>query len=104
MAAYSEDRAEFALILHPPQHLVISLLDAAEVAAEPILVELLARRLVPESASVRTNFVAEQNLTVMPSELELEIHQYDAPLVEEFCQHLVDLQRHRVDLLQLLPR
>src|SRR5208282_4975290 len=100
-AAYSDHRRELALILHAPQHLVISLLHAAEVAAETILVELLPRRLVPETAGVGTNFVAEQNLSVMASELELEIHQDHAALIEEFAEDGVDLQRHRIDLLEL---
>src|ERR1700722_15796058 len=56
--------------LNPPQHLVISLLATAKVAAETIFVELLPRRLVPESACVGTDLVAEQNLAVIPPELE----------------------------------
>src|SRR5271170_1083184 len=54
---------------HAPQHLVICLFDAAEVATEAILIELLARRLVPEAAGVGTNLIAEDNLAVMAPEL-----------------------------------
>src|ERR1700746_2407188 len=87
-----------ALIFDSAQHLLVSLLDAAQIAPEPILVELLPRRLVPETAGVGADFVAEQDLAMMPSELELEIHQDDAALVEEFREHLVDLERFRIDL------
>src|SRR5215469_5274537 len=83
--------------LHPAQHLVVSLLDSAEVAAETILVEFLARRLVPEAAGVGADFVAEQDLAMMPPEFELEVDQDHAALVEELAQQFVDLQRHRVD-------
>src|SRR5262249_4303454 len=38
--------------LHPAQHLVVSLLHPTEVAAKAILVQLLARLLVPEAAGV----------------------------------------------------
>src|SRR5580704_17771387 len=47
--------------LNPPQHLVIGLFDAAQFAPKTILVELQARRLVPETTSVGTDFIAEQN-------------------------------------------
>src|SRR5271156_448240 len=93
-------RGRRPLVFHPAEHLVIGLLDAAEVAAEAILVELLTRSLVPETAGVGTDFVAENNLAVMASELELEIDEDHAALVEESLQYRIHLQRHLVDLLE----
>src|SRR5260370_1445651 len=62
----------------------------------------LLRRFVPEAAGIGTDFVAEQNLAVMPSELEFEIDQDNAALVQEFAQDSVDLQRHRVDFFEFI--
>src|SRR5277367_5571850 len=86
---------------HAPQHLVICLFDAAEVATEAILIELLARRLVPEAAGVGTNLITEDNLAVMAAELEFEIDEDHAALVQEFGEDTIDLEGHRVDLLEL---
>ena len=72
------DQRQRGLVLHPPQHLLVSFLDVAKVATKAILVELLARGLVPEAAGIGTDFVAEQNLAVMTSEFEFEIDQQDA--------------------------
>src|SRR5208283_5125699 len=88
-------------VLHPAKHLVIGLLHAAQVVAEAILVEFLSCGFVPEAAGVGADFVTEQNLAVMASELELEIDQHHAALVQEFAQYAINLQRHRIDLLEL---
>src|SRR5215472_13961203 len=76
--------------LHPAQHLVVRPLHPTQVAAKPIFVQLLARLLVPEAAGIRTDLVAEQDLTVVATELELEIDQQDAALVEEALEDFID--------------
>src|SRR5262249_8191934 len=77
--------------LHPAQHLVVSLFHATQVAAKPIFVELLARLLVPEAAGVGTDLVAQQDLALVATELQLEIDQQDAALIEEALEDFVDL-------------
>src|SRR5215469_13471386 len=79
--------------LHPAQHLVVSLLHATQVAAKTILVQLLARLLVPEAAGVGTDLVAQQDLALVATELELEIDQQDAALIEEAFEDFIDLKR-----------
>src|SRR5262249_3777042 len=88
-------------IRNPAQHLVISALDIAQVAPEAVLVEFFECGLVPEAAGVGADFVAEQNLAMMASEFELEIHQDHAALVEKAAQNIVDLERHSMDSVKL---
>src|SRR5581483_3988193 len=83
--------------LDPAQHFLIRAFHVPEVAPEAILVELGAGRLVPEAAGVGTDFIAQQNFALMATELELEINQNYAALVEKPPQHLVDLERELVD-------
>src|SRR5439155_16432270 len=64
-----------------PCRLLIGVFDAAEVAPEAVLVELLARPLVPEAAGVGADLVGEQDLAVVAAELELHVDQHDAALV-----------------------
>src|SRR5256712_3872596 len=87
-----------------PRRLVIGVLDAAEVAPEAILVELLARPLVPETAGVGADLVGEQDLAVVAAELELHVDQHDAALVEVLAQERVHVQRRLVDGRKLLRR
>src|SRR5579871_4433936 len=91
-------------IRHPAQHLLVRALDVAQVAPEAVLVELFERGLVPEAAGIGTDFVAQQDLAVMTSEFELEIHQDHAALIEEPAQDVVNLERHRMDCVELALR
>src|SRR5262249_7453324 len=81
--------------------LLIRILDAAEVPAEAILIELLSAGLVPEAAGVGADLVRDQDLAVMATELELHVDQHDPPLIEELAHEGVDLERALVDLGQL---
>src|SRR5437667_3334808 len=87
-----------------PCRLLIGILDAAEVAPEAILVELLARPLVPEAAGVGADLVGEQDLAVMAAELELHVDQHDVALVEVLAQDGVHAQRRLVDGGELVRR
>src|SRR5437660_858302 len=81
--------------------LLVCLLDAAEVASETILVELLSRAAVPEPAGIGADLVAENDRAVMAAELELHVDEDDAALGDERPQDCVYLQReldHAIDL------
>src|SRR6185295_10908139 len=86
----------------PPRDLLIRLLDAPEVAPKAILVELLARRAVPEPTGVGTDLVAENDLTALgTAELELHVDEHDSARLQERDEHRVHLEReldHAVDL------
>src|SRR5262249_1926126 len=82
---------------YPRHHLPIRSFDVTQITPEPILVELLACSLVPESAGVRADLVAEQDLSLVPTEFELRINQQNAAPVEKATQHLVHLQDHLPD-------
>src|SRR5262249_27281016 len=84
--------------------LLIRVLDAAEVAAEAILVELLPAGLVPEATGVGTYLVRDQDLAVMAPELEFHVDQDDPAGIEELAHERVDLQCAFVDLGQLRGR
>src|SRR5207244_3478465 len=87
-----------------PCRLLIGVFDAAEVAPEAVLVELLARPLVPEAAGVGADLVGEQDLAVVAAELELHVDQHDGALVEVLAQERVDAQRRPVDGREVLRR
>src|SRR5688572_25479391 len=66
-----------------PGHLLVGLQDAAEVAAEAVLVELVAALHVPQAAAVGADLVGEHDahlLVVVPqaAELDLEVDEADA--------------------------
>src|SRR2546422_1985224 len=87
-----------------PCRLLIGVFDAAEVAPEAVLVELLARPLVPEAAGVGADLVGEQDLAVMAAELELHVDQHDVALVEVLAQERIHAQRRLVDGGELVRR
>src|SRR4051794_651350 len=66
---------------------------AAEVAAEAVLVELLARAHVPEAAAVGADLVGQDDAREIilpePAELELEIDQADADRGEQAAEEIV---------------
>ena len=83
---------------------MVGVLDAAEVAPEAVLVELLARALVPEAAGVGADLVGQQDAAVVPPELELHVDEHDVALVEILAQERVHAERRLVDDGQLLRR
>ena len=63
--------------------LLVSVLNAAHISAETILVELLVGCGIPEAAGVRRDLVSKNDLTVVAAELDLEVDEVDVELLEE---------------------
>src|SRR5580704_11636417 len=82
--------------------------QAAEVAAEAVLVELLVRLDVPQPARVRGNLVgdddAHQVVFPQPAGFHLEIDQADADAEEQAGEEIVDADGERHDVVDLLRR
>src|SRR5215210_2469618 len=94
-----------ACSLHPAQHLRVGLLHPAEVPPEAVLVKPLACLLVPEAAGVRGDLIGEHQPAVPgPAYLYLEVHERDAPLVEEGRQDGVDPEAELLAELEVLVR
>ena len=72
------------LFPHQPFHnLVVGILHAAKIPAEPVLVQFFAGLAVPEPAGVRRNLVREDDRPVAGSaELELEVDQLDPKVLD----------------------
>src|SRR3712207_1406984 len=87
-------------------HLLVALLDVAEVAAEAVLVHLLAGLGVPQAAVVGGDLVGEDDphLLVLPqaAELQLEVHELDADAEEEAAQEVVYAERERHHVVEVL--
>src|SRR5262249_32622080 len=91
LSAFDQDRAVGPLVLahdaEPLGDLRIGLEQAAEVAAEAILVELLARLDVPQPARVRGNLVGDDDahhvVFPQPTAFHLEVYQADGDAEEE---------------------
>src|SRR6187431_3206798 len=90
--------------LNAPIDLLVRVLDAAQVLAETILIELLPRLRVPQPARVRRDLVAEIELAAVASELELEVDEEQTLPHEERAQHLVDPERHPLEPGHFLRR
>src|SRR3954471_2345974 len=73
---------------------LVAFLDLAEVAAEAVLVHLLAGLAVPEPAIVRADLVGQDDahllVLVQPAEFDLEVDQRDADAEEEPGEEVVD--------------
>src|SRR5215469_4972132 len=82
--------------------------ETAEVTAEAILVELLVRLDVPQPAGIRGNLVgnddAHQVVLPQPAGLHLEIDEADADAEEKPGEEVVDPDRERHDVVDLLRR
>jgi hypothetical protein len=88
-------------MLHPPEHFVVGFLDPAQIAAETVLIQLLACLFVPKPTGVGADLIAEQNLAFVAAEFELEIDQYHSSFVEKLAKDLVHEKRERLDRSQL---
>ena len=77
----------------PARHLLIGLDQAAHVAAEPVLVELVAGFDVPQPAVVRRDLVghhgAHHLALIQPAEFELEVDELDADAEKETRQEVI---------------
>src|SRR5262249_49660654 len=90
----------------PPGDLGIGLQQSAEIAAEAILVELLARLDVPQPAGIRGDLVRHHNppqiVVPQPAGLHLEVDETDADAEEEAGEEVVDADGERHDVVDLL--
>src|SRR5262245_9692350 len=86
----------------------VGLEQAAEVAAEAVLVELLVRLDVPEPAGVGRNLIRHHDPHQLdlpqPPGLHLEVDETDADAEEHARQKVVDADRERHDVVDLLRR
>src|SRR5580704_19231944 len=86
----------------------ISFEQAAEIAAEAVLVELLVGLDVPQPAGIRGNLVGDddphQIVFPQPAGFHLEIDQTDADAEEQAGQEVVDADSERHDVVDLLRR
>src|SRR3990170_8033879 len=89
------------LFHHLSQDFLVGLFDLAQVSPEPVLVHLLARRLVPEPAPVRGYLVPEEHLSFVLAELKLEVNEYYTSNAEKFRKDSVDLERRFLHLCEL---
>src|ERR1700674_916005 len=89
-------------------HFGVGLEQAAEVATEAILVELLVRLDVPEPAGIRRDLVGDDDahhlVFPQPAAFHLEIDQPYADPEEEAGQEIVDPDGERHDVVDLLGR
>src|SRR5262249_41332568 len=92
----------------PPRHLLVGLNQAPHVAAEAVLVELVLRFDVPQPRAIWRNFVGENHahrlVLPQPAELAFEIHELDSDAEKESRQEVVDPERERHDVVDLLRR
>ena len=93
-------------LIEPAGHFLVGFFLAAHVAAEAVLVELLAARHVPQPAAVGADLIGQDHAAVVAvpdaPELELEVDQADADRGEHPAHEVVDADRHRGDVLHLL--
>src|SRR5882724_6734874 len=89
-----------------PRHVGIGFEQAAEVAAEAVLVELVVRLDVPQPARIRGNLVGHhdphQIVFPEPAAFHLEINQANADAEEQAAQEVVDADSQRHDVVDLL--
>src|SRR5262245_61574761 len=90
----------------PPGDLGIGLQQPAEIAAEAVLVELLARLDVPQPAGIGGDLVRHhdphQVVLPQPAGLHLEVDETDADAEEEAGEKVVDADGERHDVVDLL--
>src|SRR6185437_600968 len=92
----------------PPRDLLIGLDQASHVAAEAVLVELVLRLDVPQPRAVRRNLVGEHDahrvVLPQPAELAFEVDELDADAEEKAREEVIDAERERHDVVDLLWR
>src|SRR5712692_378094 len=89
----------------PARHLLIALLDPAEILAEAVLVQLLVGARVPQPAIIRADLVGDHDahlvVAIEPAEFQLEIDQPDIDPEKQPGQEIVDPQRDLHDLVEI---
>src|SRR5690606_18116754 len=92
----------------PAGNLLVGLEQAAHVAAEAVLVELVGSLDVPQAAAIRADFVSQDDphlvIVPQPAELDLEVYKADADAKEETDEKVVDPQRELHDFVDLVRR
>src|SRR5690606_40286432 len=87
-------------------HLGIGVGQAAEIAAEDVLVELLAGLHVPEPAAVRADLVGDDEAHEVavpdPADLDLEVDELDADAVKDAREEVVHPEREADDVVEVL--
>src|SRR5215475_2240866 len=87
-------------------HLLVGLGHLPEILAEAVLVELLVGLHVPQPAVVRADLVGQDDahllVLVEAAELELEVDQPEADAEEQAGEEVVDAQRQRHDVVDVL--
>src|SRR3954466_12003190 len=90
----------------PAGDFLVAFLDLAEVAAEAVLVHLLAGLAVPQPTIVRADLVGEDDahllVLIEPPELDLEVDQRDPDAEQQAGEEVVDTQRQRDDVVEIL--
>src|SRR5947207_111389 len=88
------------------RHLLVALLDPAEILAEAVLVHLLVGAGIPQPAIVRADLVGDDDahllIGVKPAEFQLEIDEADVDAEKQPGQEVVDPQRDLHDLVEIL--
>src|SRR5512136_2035343 len=75
---------------------------AGRASARPVLAKALSGGTIPEATAVRRQLISHHQPAVVPPELQLEIHQQDLALGEEWQQDAVSSKCHLADGFQLL--
>ena len=95
-----------AILLTKPQsfkHFLVRAFRIAQIAAEPVFIEMLSGFDIPVPARIRGNLVREHDRAIgRLAKLELEVDQLDADFPEKGFQKVVDFERivrNRVDFL-----
>src|SRR5262245_9472172 len=88
------------------RHFLIGFNKPSEVAAAAVLVELVLGHDVPEPAAIRPDLVGQHNADHLIFEqtpkFDFEVDEADADAEEEAGEEVVDPQRQRHDLVDLL--
>src|SRR6266508_1852618 len=110
-SALDQDRPGALMLRHDAEalgHLGIGFEQAAEIAAEAILVELFARLDVPQPAGIRRDLVGDDDshhvVFPQPPAFHLEIDQPDADPEKKSREEVVDPDGERHDVVDLLRR
>ncbi len=90
------------------RHFLVGLENAAEVATEAILVELVGGCRIPQAAAVGADLVGQHDahllVVVEAAELDLEVDEADADAEEKADKEVVDAQRQRHHFVDLRRR
>ena len=84
------------------KHFLVCFRDIVHISPETVLVERLVGTAVPETGSVRGNFIGHDDLSMETAELQLEFNQLNIDASEVLLEDGVHLQGGFVNLLHIL--